>query len=108
VSHTYTLARVTKFFKVGVDNTHTVCYSGGIIKRKGTTMSNHSNDILLIRAYELADELVSDPAGRDSRIFQLIKENDLDTLREFVTKVEGELSQDHFNKNNLLEPTDVY
>jgi hypothetical protein len=65
-------------------------------------MSNQSNDALLLRAYELADELVSDPAGRDDRIFELIKENDLDTLREFVVKVEGELSQEHFASEDIV------
>lgn len=65
-------------------------------------MSNQSNDALLLRAYELADELVSDPAGRDDRIFELIKENDLDTLREFVVKTEGELSQEHFQNKDII------
>lgn len=65
-------------------------------------MSNQTNETLLLRAYELADELVSDPAGRDDRIFELIKENDLDTLREFVVRVEGELAQEHFANKGII------
>jgi hypothetical protein len=71
-------------------------------------MSNYNNEALLLRAHELADELASDPAGRDDRLYQLIKDNDLDNLRAFVSKVEGELSQEHFHSFDLIGDNDVY
>jgi hypothetical protein len=71
-------------------------------------MSNYNNEALLLRAHEIADELASDPAGRDDRLYQLIKDNDLDNLRELVTKIEGELAQEHFYNNNILGANDVY
>lgn len=71
-------------------------------------MSNQTNEILLLRAQDLVDELASDPAGRDDRILELINKNDLDTLREYLSKVEAQLSIEHFHNNNILEVGDEY
>lgn len=71
-------------------------------------MSNSINEALLLRANDLAEELVSDPAGRDDRILELIESNDLDNLLAFVQKVEAELAQEYFHNNNIIEATDVY
>lgn len=71
-------------------------------------MSNQVNDALLVRAYELIDELASDPAGRDDMLLQLIKANDMDNLLAHVQKVEAECAQEHFLNNNIIEATDVY
>ena len=68
-------------------------------------MSHSVNDELIVRAYDLVEELVSDPAGRDQRILQLIEKNDLDNLAVFVAKLEGELSIEHFAQ---MEQNDVY
>lgn len=71
-------------------------------------MSNPVNTLLLERAYELIDELASDPAGRDDYLLQLIKDNDMDNLLAHVQKVEAEVSQEHFQNNNIIEYEDVY
>lgn len=73
-------------------------------------MSNQANEILLIRANELAEELASDPAGRDDRILKLIKDGDLDNLLEFIQKIEAQLAIEHFHEYNLVEQEapDVY
>lgn len=71
-------------------------------------MSNSKNNIILVRAYELAEELASDPAGRDDRLFELIEANDLDNLLAFVQKVEAEIAQEYFHGFGILEPNDPY
>lgn len=71
-------------------------------------MSKLANEVLLERAYQLADELASDPASRDDRIYELIEKNDLDTLREYIHKIEAQLAIEHFNNYNVLSDNDVY
>lgn len=71
-------------------------------------MSNTKNNIILVRAYELIEELTSDPAGRDDRLLQLIKDNDMDNLLAFVQKVEAEIAQEYFHNFGILEPNDIY
>lgn len=71
-------------------------------------MSNNANEAIMERAYELIEELVSDPAGRDDMLMQLIKEGDMDNLLAHVQKVEAEVSQEHFQNNNIIEYEDVY
>lgn len=65
-------------------------------------MSNPVNTLLLERAYELIDELASDPAGRDDYLLQLIKDNDMDNLLAQVQKVEAELAQEHFLSREIV------
>jgi phage terminase Nu1 subunit (DNA packaging protein) len=65
-------------------------------------MSNLTNEILIEQAYELADELTGHPSGADKRIYELIDKNDLDNLREFITKISRELAQEHFHNNDIL------
>lgn len=65
-------------------------------------MSNITNELLLERAYQIADELTSDPAGRDDRILELINLNDLDTLREYLNIVEGQLSLEYFHNKDIV------
>lgn len=71
-------------------------------------MSNQTNELIMERAYELIEELASDPAGRDDMLMQLIKEGDMDNLLAHVQKVEAEVSQEHFQNNNIIEYEDVY
>ena len=71
-------------------------------------MSNQTNELIMERAYELIEEIVSDPAGRDDMLMQLIKEGDMDNLLAHVQKVEAEVSQEHFQNNNIIEYEDVY
>lgn len=66
-------------------------------------MSNPVNTLLLERAYELVDELASDPAGRDDFLLQLIEANDMDNLLAQVQKIEAELAQEHFHSRNIVE-----
>lgn len=65
-------------------------------------MSNPVNTLLLERAYELIDELASDPAGRDDYLLQLIEQNDMDNLLAQVQKVEAELAQEHFLSRDIV------
>lgn len=65
-------------------------------------MSNPVNTLLLERAYELVDELASDPAGRDDYLLQLIEQNDMDNLLAQVQKVEAELAQEHFLSRDIV------
>lgn len=71
-------------------------------------MSNATNQLILERAYELIDELASDPAGRDDTLLQLIKNNDMDSLLAQVQKVEAEIAQEYFHNSGILEPNDAY
>jgi len=71
-------------------------------------MSNNTNEAIMERAYELIEELASDPAGRDDYLMELIRNRDMDTLLYQVQKVEAELAQEHFNNNNIIEYEDVY
>lgn len=65
-------------------------------------MSNQTNELIMERAYELIDELASDPAGRDDYLLQLIKDNDMDNLLAQVQKVEAELAQEHFLSREIV------
>lgn len=65
-------------------------------------MSNPVNTLLLERAYELIDELASDPAGRDDYLLQLIEANDMDNLLAQVQRIEAELSQEHFISRDII------
>ena len=71
-------------------------------------MSNNVNEAIMERAYELIEELASDPAGRDDMLMQLIREGDMDNLLAHVQKVEAEVAQEHFYNNNIIEYGDVY
>jgi len=71
-------------------------------------MSNNVNEAIMERAYELVEELTSDPAGRDDMLMQLIKEGDMDTLLAHVQKVEAEVAQEHFHNRGILEYGDAY
>lgn len=71
-------------------------------------MSNVSNQLILERAYELVEELTSDPAGRDDMLMQLVREGDMDTLLAHVQKVEAQVAQEHFYNSGIVEQTDVY
>lgn len=65
-------------------------------------MSNQTNELIMERAYELIDELASDPAGRDDYLLQLIKDNDMDNLLAQVQKIEAELAQEHFLSREIV------
>lgn len=65
-------------------------------------MSNPVNTLILERAYELIEELASDPAGRDDYLLQLIEANDMDNLLAQVQKVEAELAQEHFISREII------
>lgn len=65
-------------------------------------MSNPVNTLILERAYELVEELVSDPAGRDDMLLQLIDENDMDNLLAQVQRIEAEVAQEHFLSRDII------
>lgn len=71
-------------------------------------MSHVKNDMILVRAYELVEQLLSDPAGRDKRLLQLIESNDLEELMKEVIKIEGDLAREEFYNNGILEQNDIY
>lgn len=71
-------------------------------------MSNQTNELIMERAYELIEELASDPAGRDDMLMQLIKDGDMDNLLAHVQKVEAEVAQEYSHNNNIIEYEDVY
>jgi hypothetical protein len=62
---------------------------------------NQTNTILLERAAELIDELMSHPSKSDEQLIEAINANDLDEVRRLVTKLEAELSEEHFRNYNL-------
>ena len=65
-------------------------------------MSNNVNEAIMERAYELIEELASDPAGRDDMLLQLIKANDMDNLLAQVQRIEAELAQEHFLAREII------
>lgn len=71
-------------------------------------MSNVKNNMLLVRAYELVEQLLSDPAGRDKLLLQLIEKNDLEELMSQVIKIEGDMAREEFYNNGILEQNDIY
>ena len=71
-------------------------------------MSQEVNDTLLERAYELAEELTSHPAGIDKGILAAIHSNDLNKVQYWITVGEGALAQQHFYESEILGAGDVY
>lgn len=66
-------------------------------------MSNNTNSILIERAYELAEELTSHPAGIDKALLLAIETGDLENVQYWVTVAEGTLSAHNFYESNLIE-----
>lgn len=65
-------------------------------------MSNDVNTRLIERAIELAEEVAGHPAGLDKTLLQLIEAKELDELYAFVSKVEAQLSQEHFYSTGIF------
>lgn len=64
--------------------------------KQGYKMSHDVNQRLFERAAELLDEIQSHPSGFDRLIQSALDSNDLESLRYWVNRVEGELSITHF------------
>lgn len=71
-------------------------------------MSNTTNEILLLRANDLVDELTGHPSRIDQSILKAIEANDMDNLYQLVTKAEAELAREHYFNNGLIGNNDVY
>lgn len=64
-------------------------------------MSQVINTTLLERAADLIDELTSHPSGADDALVKAIEANDLQEVQRLVTKIEAELSREHFHNYDL-------
>ena len=69
-------------------------------------MSQSSNTKLLERAHEAAEYVLG--TTREKEIYRAIEDSDLDRLETLVSEVEATLSQDHFNRYDLIGERDVY
>lgn len=65
-------------------------------------MSNPTNEALIERAHELAEEITNHPSGYDTALVLALERNDLDEVQRLVTFIEGEMSQAHFHNYDIL------
>lgn len=65
-------------------------------------MSDDSNTKLLERAAELMDEIESHPSGYAKLLEQAVAKNDFDAIRYAVSRVETELSREHFTNFDII------
>lgn len=65
-------------------------------------MSELRNSELLERASQLAEEITSHPSGYDKLLESAVESGDLDEVSRLVSRIESELSQEHFYNYDII------
>ena len=81
-----------------LDFGYALCYIYKVIK--GERMSNHSNDLLLDRVYDIMEDTAGLPTDDVQALIVAVQDGDLDEVSFLCSKLEAMQAVEHFGAEN--------